>query len=52
MPQYVIDEIRVGDIVQGEVVLRDFPYGDDPMHTLPYFPEPEIVDMSNLFRNL
>lgn len=52
MPSFIIDEIHVGDIVKGDVVLRDFSYGDDPVHTLPYFPEPEVVDMSDLFRNL
>jgi len=52
MPSFVIDEIHIGDIVKGDVVLRDFSYGDDPVHTLPYFPEPEVVDMSDLFRNL
>lgn len=51
MPSFVIDEIHVGDIVKGDVVLRDFSYGDDPVHTLPYFPESEVVDMSDLFGN-
>jgi len=41
MPSFVIDEIHVGDIVSGEVVLRDAAYGEEPVYTPPYFPEPE-----------
>lgn len=45
MPSFVIDEIHVGDIVQGDVVLRDVVFGGltpEPVYTLPYFPDEPI----------
>jgi hypothetical protein len=40
MPSFIIDEIFVGDIVNGDLVIRNLAYENDPVHTLPYFPDP------------
>lgn len=34
MPSFMIDEVYVGDIVSGEVVLRDVSYGETPVDTM------------------
>lgn len=51
MPSFVIDEIYVGDVVQGELVLRDVGY--EPTVQEPSMPEPcpPCPDMSIPFND-